>query len=80
MTFEGLWSSETHPKNFPATLQLTHFSDILGFTHSKNLTMWAEGQYASEGLRQLAEFGSGSILESELLERVSKYHLRSRHC
>lgn len=75
MTFEGLWSNATHPKNFPDTLQLTHFSDIVGCTHSKNLTMWAEGQYASEGLRQLAEYGSGSFLESEFLEK--RKNLRS---
>lgn len=33
--------------------------------------MWTEGQYATEGLRQIAEFGSRSIMESELLEKVS---------
>lgn len=70
MIFEGLWSQQTHPKDFPSTLQLTHFSDIIGCTHSKNITMWAEGQYASEGLRQVAEFGSSSIMESELLDKV----------
>ncbi|XP_065220846.1 spondin-1 [Planococcus citri] len=75
LTFEGLWSNATHPKNFPHLLQLTHFSDIVGCTHSKNLTMWAEGQYASEGMRQVAEYGSGSFLESEFLEK--KRHLRS---
>lgn len=72
VTFEGLWSKETHPKNFPKTLQLTHFSDIVGCSHSKNLTMWAEGWYASEGMRQLAEFGSGTIIQSELLEKVRR--------
>lgn len=70
MIFEGLWSQQTHPKDFPPALQLTHFSDIIGCTHSKNITMWAEGQYASEGLRQVAEFGSSSIMESELLDKV----------
>lgn len=75
MIFEGLWSQQTHPKDFPSTLQLTHFSDIIGCTHSKNITMWAEGQYASEGLRQVAEFGSSSIMESELLDKKS--YLRS---
>ncbi|KAK7582754.1 hypothetical protein V9T40_014199 [Parthenolecanium corni] len=45
------------------------------FNHSRNMTMWTEGQYATEGLRQIAEFGSRSIMESELLEK--KKHLRS---
>ena len=73
--FEGLWSSVTHPKDFPATLQLTHFSDIIGCTHSRNMTMWGEGLYATEGLRQIAEYGSGSIMESELLDKVRKKQL-----
>lgn len=73
MVFEGLWSNETHPQYFPSALQLTHFSDIIGCSHSKNVTMWTEGVYATEGLRQVAEFGSGSIMESELLEKVRNY-------
>jgi hypothetical protein len=34
VTFEGLWSEETHPKNFPTSRWLLHFSDIIGASHS----------------------------------------------
>ena len=34
VTFEGLWSEETHPKNFPSSQWLLHFSDIIGASHS----------------------------------------------
>ncbi|KAL4103639.1 hypothetical protein QTP88_018995 [Uroleucon formosanum] len=75
MKFEGLWSPETHPKDFPSALWLTHFSDIIGATHDKNYSFWAEGQWATDGVRQLAEWGSTAILESEL--RQQKKHLRT---
>ena len=34
VTFEGLWSEASHPKNFPANSWLLHFSDIIGASHS----------------------------------------------
>lgn len=71
MKFEGLWSSKTHPKDFPSSLWLTHFSDIIGATHDKNYSFWAEGQWATDGVRQLAEWGSTAILESELRQQVN---------
>lgn len=70
MTFEGLWSSKTHPKDFPTSLWLTHFSDIIGATHDMNYSFWAEGQWATNGVRHLAEWGSTAILESEIRQQV----------
>lgn len=75
MKFEGLWSSKTHPKDFPTALWLTHFSDIIGATHDKNYSFWAEGQWATDGVRQLAEWGSTAILESELRQQVRFFFL-----
>ena len=34
VTFEGLWSDKTHPKDFPSSRWLLHFSDIIGASHS----------------------------------------------
>ena len=34
VTFEGLWSEKTHPKDFPSSRWLLHFSDIIGASHS----------------------------------------------
>lgn len=70
MVFEGLWSSATHPKDFPTNLWLTHFSDVIGATHTKNFSFWGEGQIASDGLRQVAEWGSARGLEAELRSKV----------
>lgn len=71
MIFEGLWNNGTHPKDFPFMLPLTHFSDVIGGTHHNNFKFWGEGLIASDGLKQLAEWGSVSSLERELLANVS---------
>ena len=34
VTFEGLWREDTHPKDFPKSRWLLHFSDIIGASHS----------------------------------------------
>ncbi|XP_022913341.1 spondin-1 [Onthophagus taurus] len=75
LIFEGIWSNKTHPKDFPFSLWLTHFSDIIGASHERNFTFWGEGQIASEGFRSLAEWGSVRLMESEL--RAKSKYLRS---
>ncbi|XP_068628147.1 spondin-1 [Battus philenor] len=70
MVFEGLWSPQTHPKDFPVqALWLTHFSDVIGATHPKNFSFWGEGQIATDGFRSLAEWGSVGLLERELRQQ-----------
>lgn len=73
VTFEGLWSRNTHPKNFPNNSWLTRFSDIIGASHTVDYTFWNYRALASEGLRQLAENGITRILESELKAKVRDY-------
>ncbi|XP_063232008.1 spondin-1 [Bacillus rossius redtenbacheri] len=75
MVFEGIWSNRTHPKDYPFSLWLTHFSDVIGASHEKNFSFWGEGQYASDGFRQLAEWGSVRGMETEL--RAKSKHLRT---
>jgi len=64
--FEGLWSKETHPKDFPLSEWLLHFSDVIGASHTNNYRVWEAGGIASKGLSQVAKWGSPRILESEL--------------
>lgn len=71
LTFEGLWSRQTHPKDFPANVWLTKFSDVIGASHTKDFTVWAYGEQASDGLKQLVEHGSTNMLERELKDQVS---------
>lgn len=69
--FEGIWSKETHPKDFPENEWLLHFSDIIGASHSPEYSVWQEGQLASEGIRQVAEWGATRHLETELKSKAS---------
>lgn len=66
LTFEGLWSRHTHPKDFPTNGWLTRFSDIIGASHTKDYRFWEYGKEASEGVKQVAEHGSTRMLETEL--------------
>lgn len=70
--FEGLWSKYTHPKDFPENAWLTHFSDIIGASHSPEFKMWDYNGYASEGLQQVAELGLTKKLEAELKAESAK--------
>lgn len=71
LTFEGLWSRHTHPKDFPSNGWLTRFSDVIGASHTYDYFFWQQGRQASEGLQQLAEHGATRKLEHELKDEVS---------
>ena len=75
MTMEGLWSNKTHPKDFPSSVWLRHFSDVIGASHGSKFTFWGRGQTATDGFLQLAEGGSTAALEGEL--RASGKYLRT---
>ncbi|XP_035663075.1 spondin-1-like [Branchiostoma floridae] len=70
MTFYGLWSQQTHPKDYPK--YGTHWSAIIGATHSKDYTIWEYGGYSTEGVKQVAEWGSPTKLEREMKEQGNK--------
>jgi spondin-1 len=54
--FEGIWSNETHPKDYPFAIWLTHFSDIVGASHDASFSFWGENHIATDGFRSLAEW------------------------
>ncbi|KAK9508658.1 hypothetical protein O3M35_006166 [Rhynocoris fuscipes] len=74
VSFEGLWSRHTHPKDFPDTW-MTRFSDVIGASHTTDYRFWDYGEVASEGLKQVAELGSTRMLESEL--KSKSQHIRT---
>ncbi|XP_034946903.1 spondin-1 [Chelonus insularis] len=75
LTMEGIWSKTTHPKDFPFSAWLTHFSDLIGASHESTFSFWGQDHIATDGFRQLAEWGSASGLEAEL--RSKSQHLRT---
>ncbi|XP_066583949.1 spondin-1 [Prorops nasuta] len=75
LVMEGIWSNKSHPKDFPFSAWLTHFSDLIGASHEQNFSFWGYDQIATNGFRQLAEWGSASGMEAEL--RTQSNHLRT---
>lgn len=70
VAFEGMWTRNTHPKDFPSDVWSTKFSDVVGTSHKQDNAFWQYGGIASDGLKELAETGNTKSLESELKESV----------
>ncbi|PIK42099.1 F-spondin-like protein [Apostichopus japonicus] len=64
-SFYGQWTVQTHPKDYPSG-RGNHWSDLIGATHSSGYTMWEDGSYASDGVKQLAQYGSPVSLQKEM--------------
>ena len=62
VVFESIWSADTHPASFPTA----HYSGLIGATHNANVTFWAEGALASDGIKEMAELGQKTPLDSEV--------------
>lgn len=63
VTFEATWSDGTHPTDFPSS---AHFSGLIGGTHDSTVEFWRAGDFASEGIRLMAERGSKFPLSQEV--------------
>jgi hypothetical protein len=68
VTFDATWSAATHPDQFPS---FPHFSGLIGGTHNSNLSLWAPGLLASEGIRLMAELGAKNPLDSIVLAAIA---------
>ncbi|XP_025414677.1 spondin-1 isoform X3 [Sipha flava] len=72
LTFEGLWSRHTHPKDYPDDNWQTRFSDVIGASHTIDYRFWEPDQVSSEGMNTIAQSGITSTLESELKSKSDK--------
>jgi len=63
VTFEAIWSAETHPEDFPGN---PHFSGLIGGTHNGAVSFWEVGELASLGIKRMAEWGSQTPLDEEV--------------
>ncbi|EPB70350.1 thrombospondin type 1 domain protein [Ancylostoma ceylanicum] len=73
LEFIGLWSKETHPKDFPTLEHLTHFTDMLGASHSRNYSLWEIGGISTDGMKEIAEWGNTFKAEAEAKEKILKH-------
>ncbi len=62
--FEGKWSQETHPEDFP--IFRNYFSDLVGATHDSDVVFWQPGGLATPGIKQMAELGFTNKLRAEV--------------
>ncbi|KAJ4938055.1 hypothetical protein JOQ06_002681 [Pogonophryne albipinna] len=67
LTFFGNWSEKVHPKDYPR--RANHWSALIGASHSRSYVLWEYGGYASEGVRQVAEFGSPIKMEEQIRQK-----------
>uniref|UniRef100_A0A8C9YQ10 Spondin-1 n=1 Tax=Sander lucioperca TaxID=283035 RepID=A0A8C9YQ10_SANLU len=67
ITFYGNWSEKVHPKDYPR--RANHWSALIGASHTRSYVLWEYGGYASEGVRQVAEFGSPIKMEEEIRQK-----------
>ncbi len=63
LTFEALWSVDTHPTNFPDD---PHFSGLVGAVHNEQVVLWEPGQIASGGVEVVAESGAKTSFLDEI--------------
>ncbi|XP_028391468.1 spondin-2-like [Dendronephthya gigantea] len=76
LTFQGEWSSASHPKDFPSD---PHFSSLVGCSHKSTYVMWTPGKKASQGVQNVAETGAFSVLESEMDTQISSKNAHKRY-
>jgi hypothetical protein len=69
LTFDAMWSSGTHPTDFPSN---PHFSGLIGAVHGPEAIIWSEGQLASAGMKNMAETGGKTPLDSEIEAMISQ--------
>ena len=68
LTFNATWSVQTHPNEFPPG---PHFSGLIGMTHNTNAMLFAKGEIASDGIKNMAETGGKDPLETEIQNIIS---------
>lgn len=63
VTFIGSWVAGDS-SSYPAD---AHFTQLIGATHSPGSAIWVRGELASQGVTNVAELGSTSVIQSELI-------------
>ncbi|OHX67585.1 spondin domain-containing protein [Flammeovirga pacifica] len=69
ITFQGTWSTSSHPTDYPSN---SHFSGVIGMTHSIDTSIVTTGDIASEGIKVMAETGGKTPLTNEINDIIEK--------
>ncbi|KAJ8314540.1 hypothetical protein KUTeg_006690 [Tegillarca granosa] len=76
MHFQGKWTRQRHPKDFPTTIERTvllHWSSIIGSSHNKDYKIWEYGKYASRAVKEVCEYGFSNFLEQEMKKNIRSF-------
>ncbi|HUU32466.1 MAG TPA: hypothetical protein VMW48_00320, partial [Vicinamibacterales bacterium] len=68
VVFEGLWTQQSHPQDFPGN---PHFSPLIGSTHHAAARFWRPGGVASDGIKRMAEQGFTSPLDAHINDAIA---------
>ncbi len=72
ITFESIWSQETHPHPSGALHPQAHWSDLVGVTHNDQITFLAMGTPASTGVQNVAELGNSNVFFQEVQQAITE--------
>ncbi len=73
VTFTSLWTENSHGSTPPFPTG-AHFTNMVGATHSSDVTFWESGELASPGIELVAELGISRMLNEEIdAEMEAKY-------
>ncbi|XP_075974399.1 spondin-1-like isoform X2 [Anticarsia gemmatalis] len=70
LTFEGIWSRNTHPYLYPENDWRPKYSDLVGASHMEDYILWIPGGLATDGFKDMAEHANTSNLEAEILQKI----------
>tara|TARA_B100000809_G_scaffold247024_1_gene275601 strand:- start:5919 stop:6593 length:675 start_codon:yes stop_codon:yes gene_type:complete len=68
VTFNLDWNSTNFPIDYPAN---AHFSRVIGWSHNSGSTFFKEGTIASVGIKDMAERGLITPLDTEITAKIS---------
>ena len=72
--FDATWSAVTHPLSWPAS---AHWSPLIGGTHDGSVQFWSDGALASPGIRDMAERGRTTPLDTDVQAAINAGHAGS---
>jgi hypothetical protein len=73
VTFEPMWTSATHPLEYPKSTLLSapHFSGLIGASHADGYALFAPGALPTPGLERLSEEGKHAPLDAEIQAAIA---------
>ncbi|VDP76854.1 unnamed protein product [Echinostoma caproni] len=67
LTFQGLWTRETHPRDWPVhNPGLLHWTNLIGASHMPSYRIYQFGEPASAGVSAVCAYGDTTVLKQSL--------------